>query len=242
LILRAADGEKLSASIITLNVRGQKIVTTRATLCMDEEGPLARMFDKNLIMSPSNIVDGGYFIDDDPEAFKNILFFLSYNEVYFGNCHEAERTRIVANKLCPSMIKKINQWLKNQELFEQSDLVAIKRRSSSGELAWFLSRTADNRIIGSKAHGNQTIDQVIVQISEHQNRLVHTDLCYAWTGWGIGIYNYKTSKLIGEKIDEWGRHNYATNFAKILKLGLIENAIKIDAGRFYIFSFNERGV
>jgi len=70
-----------SSAIITLNVGGQKVLTTRTTLMSDPNSTLARMFDPDSPVPPSEIVDGAYFIDADLKIFDVILHYLRYKSV-----------------------------------------------------------------------------------------------------------------------------------------------------------------
>ena len=70
-----------SSDIITLNVGGQKFLTTRMTLMLDPNSALARMFDPDSSIPPSKLVEGAYFIDADPDVFKVVLHFLRYKSL-----------------------------------------------------------------------------------------------------------------------------------------------------------------
>jgi len=62
--------------IICLDVGGTRFATTRQTLCSDPDSMLARMFNPESNLAPSQVQDGAYFIDRDPDMFKILLNFL----------------------------------------------------------------------------------------------------------------------------------------------------------------------
>ena len=70
-----------SSDIVTVDVGGQKIRTTRMTLMSDPNSALARMFDPDSSIPPSKLVEGAYFIDADPDVFKVVLHFLRYKSL-----------------------------------------------------------------------------------------------------------------------------------------------------------------
>ena len=62
------------SDIIKLNVGGSIFVTLRLTLTKNPESMLARMFESNL--APSEMIDGCYFLDRDPERLDHFLLFI----------------------------------------------------------------------------------------------------------------------------------------------------------------------
>src|SRR5271170_7861454 len=77
-LLHAADAQQIpNDDIIVLDVGGTHFKTTRSTL-RKYGGPLATMFNDNAKMSPSRLVDGAFFLDDDPKLFEAFLTYLRY--------------------------------------------------------------------------------------------------------------------------------------------------------------------
>ena len=74
--------------IITLNVGGRIMTTSRSTLLSDADSVLAKMFDPNSGLEPGKMVDGAYFIDADPDSFQALLSWLRYRKVIFPTSHK----------------------------------------------------------------------------------------------------------------------------------------------------------
>jgi len=63
--------------IIKLNVGGQPFVTTRATLCAEDNSMLSKMFDPGSAFGPpARTDDGSIFLDRSPVVFGHILEYL----------------------------------------------------------------------------------------------------------------------------------------------------------------------
>jgi len=62
--------------ILSLNVGGRIFLTARSTLISEPDSMLANMFDPNAELEPSQMVDGAFFIDADPEKFGILLNYL----------------------------------------------------------------------------------------------------------------------------------------------------------------------
>jgi hypothetical protein len=62
--------------IISLNVGGQVMCSSRSTLTKVKGSLLELMFDPDHSVPPSKLIDGAYFIDEDPEVFRAILTWL----------------------------------------------------------------------------------------------------------------------------------------------------------------------
>jgi len=62
--------------ILSLNVGGRIFLTARSTLISEPDSMLANMFDPNAELEPSQMVDGAFFIDGDPDRFAVILNYL----------------------------------------------------------------------------------------------------------------------------------------------------------------------
>merc|ERR1712228_49381 len=68
--------------LISLNVGGQKFVTTRALLTSVPDSMLATMFDPaNPIPASRRDVDGAYFIEEDPATFRVVLCWLRHRSL-----------------------------------------------------------------------------------------------------------------------------------------------------------------
>ena len=73
---RASPSDE-AVKIIRLNVGGERMETTRATLTQVSESLLGRMFDENSPFgTPRQDADGYFFLDADSEAFRVVLNFL----------------------------------------------------------------------------------------------------------------------------------------------------------------------
>ena len=59
--------------VISLNVGGVSMATTRATLLSDPKSSLARMFQEDSEIPPAKIKDGEFFLDLDPKCFEVLL-------------------------------------------------------------------------------------------------------------------------------------------------------------------------
>ena len=58
--------------VISLNVGGVSMATSRATLLSDPSSSLARMFQEDSEMPPAELKDGEFFLDLDPKCFEVI--------------------------------------------------------------------------------------------------------------------------------------------------------------------------
>ena len=67
--------------IIRLNVGGRLMTTTRSTLTKYGDSLLGKMFDAGSQLPPARLVDGAYFMDEDPEIFEVILNWLRHGTV-----------------------------------------------------------------------------------------------------------------------------------------------------------------
>ena len=56
--------------VISLNVGGVSMATTRATLLSDPKSSLARMFQEDSEIPPAKIKNGEFFLDLDPKCFE----------------------------------------------------------------------------------------------------------------------------------------------------------------------------
>ena len=56
--------------VISLNVGGVSMATSRATLLSDPSSSLARMFQEDSEMPPAKLKDGEFFLDLDPKCFE----------------------------------------------------------------------------------------------------------------------------------------------------------------------------
>ena len=86
--------------IIDLNVGGQKLSTTRSTLCLVEGSLLASMFSGRWEDSLKRDKDGAVFFDFNPQHFALILDYLRQKE----NCEPSE-SRTIAQNLQGSIAK-----------------------------------------------------------------------------------------------------------------------------------------
>ena len=71
----------ISIDILKLNVRGMIILTSRSTLISDPQTALAMMFALDQPLASTTMIDGGHFIDADPECFQVLLNWLTYRKV-----------------------------------------------------------------------------------------------------------------------------------------------------------------
>jgi len=67
-----------STDILTLNVGGKTMLTSRMTLISESQSVLAKMFDPDSTLPPAKLVDGAFFIDANPDVFSVILDYLRY--------------------------------------------------------------------------------------------------------------------------------------------------------------------
>lgn len=220
---------------INLNVGGREFTTSRSTLCKFP-GALQAMFSVNNPFSKPGANDY-YFLDDDPQAFGNLLYFLRYNGFDFSSVEEAQRTRRVSDKYVPSATDAIDAWLDQRA--PVPNLVRVKKYNRSGKQTKFLCREDTGEIIGDDKHGTKSDMEKIIR-ANYKNPIFN-ELVYAWSGNGLGIYNSKTRALVGEKFKHYKTHEFLSNTDKFLSLKLIQNAVKIDEERFYVCSFNHLG-
>ena len=68
----------MAVEIIRLNVGGRLMTTTRTTLIKHKDSLLEKMFQEDSPLPPARMVDGGYFIDADPDVFCVILTWLRH--------------------------------------------------------------------------------------------------------------------------------------------------------------------
>jgi len=66
----------MSNDVIRLNVGGWHLTSTRSTLTKYKGSVLERMFNQDSPMAPAKLLNGAYFIDDDPYVFSAILQWL----------------------------------------------------------------------------------------------------------------------------------------------------------------------
>lgn len=239
-------------SMITLNVGGKEFVTSMSTLRKYPDGMLAHMFDGLSFMKPSDLKRGCYFLDDDPSAFHNILYFLRYNDVELKDLCDARCTRRVADKLCPAMVPHIDQWIKthNKCLKKQNEkppaditLTPAEQFNRDGSKNWFICKAPDGDVIGSTLFGLRMKTEAANLIREFQRREIHKDLCYSWSGRGYSIYNCRDGKKIGDQIQNGLTHEILGSEIKFLALNLIENIVRSEKSEKsrYVCTFNRLG-
>ena len=56
--------------VISLNVGGVSMATSRATLLSDPTSSLGRMFQEDSEIPPAKLKDGEFFLDLDPKCFE----------------------------------------------------------------------------------------------------------------------------------------------------------------------------
>eukprot|EP00092_Neocalanus_flemingeri_P035868 GFUD01039050.1.p1 GENE.GFUD01039050.1~~GFUD01039050.1.p1 ORF type:complete len:274 (+),score=52.70 GFUD01039050.1:24-845(+) len=86
--------------VITLNLRGEVIKTTRGTLLSEPGTLLAAMFDPEAERPPAGkYLGGAYFIDEDPDCFKVVLSWLKHREVLLSATVTSQAVLVTARYL-----------------------------------------------------------------------------------------------------------------------------------------------
>lgn len=67
--------------ILKLNIRGRILYTARSNLLSEPSSVLAKMFALDQSLAPTVIVDGGHFIDADPDCFQVLLNWMTYRKI-----------------------------------------------------------------------------------------------------------------------------------------------------------------
>ena len=76
---------------------------------------LARMFDNNSTIPPSNIIDGAYFIDANPEVFEVILDYLRYKTLILPPAIPQQCIVVLARYFgLESLLSQLGDRLNNQ--------------------------------------------------------------------------------------------------------------------------------
>lgn len=235
---------KSKSEHIRLNVGGRNFDTSRSTLCK-YPGPLAKMFAQDSELSHAIKKNGRYFLDDDPDAFDHILFFLRYGELRNMSPEEANIICIVADKLCPSLaalLKETHEDLSSQE-GKAPELTLIKKYNQKGERNWFICRVSDGKIIGTEAYGwvitGEKFPKMLVQ--EHNDRKVYKNLCLSWSGSGLSVYNCQNGNRIGDQVNSWETHEILRDSNKFHELDIIENAVSSKNNKIYVCTLNNLG-
>ncbi|HXW53024.1 MAG TPA: BTB/POZ domain-containing protein [Myxococcota bacterium] len=240
--LFAADTQSITKKedeIIHLNVGGVKFVTSISTL-RKYEGLLAKMFDPSIPMKPSRTIDGGYFLDDNPEFFTKLLDFLRYDQIDFGDNKAARKFLPFANKYCPAMADKIETWISNRR--KLAKLESYELLNKDGQKNWYLGETYHGEIVGGTDYGADQVTVIPAIINEYENRKVHKDLCYAWSGQGFSIYNIREHNLrIGETVTGFRNFKHLMEIDKFLPLKLIDKTEKVGPSQRYVCTFNAQG-
>ena len=71
----------MSADILRLNVGGRLVTTARSTLTKIKDSFLERMFNGLNPLAPASLVDGAFFIDEDPDVFAAVLTWLRHGVI-----------------------------------------------------------------------------------------------------------------------------------------------------------------
>lgn len=71
----------MSEDILRLNVGGRLITTSRSTVTKIKDSLLERMFNGLNPLAPASLVDGAFFIDEDPEVFNTVLTWLRHGVI-----------------------------------------------------------------------------------------------------------------------------------------------------------------
>eukprot|EP00092_Neocalanus_flemingeri_P027633 GFUD01029986.1.p1 GENE.GFUD01029986.1~~GFUD01029986.1.p1 ORF type:complete len:266 (+),score=50.00 GFUD01029986.1:268-1065(+) len=86
--------------LITLNLRGEEIKTTRGTLLAEPGTLLAAMFDPESERPPARMdLGGAYFIDEDPDCFRVVLSWLKHREVMLSATVTSQAVLVTARYL-----------------------------------------------------------------------------------------------------------------------------------------------
>ena len=72
--------------VISLNVGGVSMATSRATLLSDPTSSLARMFQEDSEIPPAKLKDGEFFLDLDPKCFEVVEQPLRNKLRMFAGC------------------------------------------------------------------------------------------------------------------------------------------------------------
>jgi hypothetical protein len=228
-------------AIIKLNVGGAIFQTKRETLCKYPNSPLAAMFTTTGILKPWTLTDDGcVFIDEDPTAFNNILNFLRNGTINLSNQNNARQTRALAKNLLPEMVQAIDDWNGETPI----RLTISRRCYGEKKFLWYVCDATSGKIIGNERMGCKDYRTTeLSYLKEYENRTVHKDLCYSWSGNGNQIYNCKNGKQIGEVPDDDYRSHEILGKGdnKYFSLKLIENAVRVSPGRYYVCNFNRLG-
>jgi|GEM_PF-3969887 len=232
---RPAGTRDPKGEIIGLSVGGKTMMTCKDTLCQDQNSPLAAM----ITSATAKITeDGYYFIDEDAEDFAQVLFFLRHGKLDRESTKNTKRLEIVAQKYCPNMVA----WLHSHSpLAQDEELIVVPRLDADGGESFYLCQKTSGLVIGSMYAGGANLGCMKCYLDEYQNRRVHKELCYSWSGHGSYIYNCKTGHRIGDTVANYQAHEILSDNDKYAALKLIDNAMRTKDGALYVCSFNKLG-
>lgn len=222
--------------IINLDIGGQRFRTRRSTLCAFPDSPLGLMFKKDLGMKPAEMTDQGYFLDEDPLLFRHVLNYLRHETLPPLSEQDCHILREIAEKWLPPMLSAIRK----PKTKKGESLSAMQGTDVKGKRAWFLFDDLRKRIVGDSEYGAEAKTLIERVLEEYNNRSIHKDLIYAWSGYGYSVFNLKNGAMIGEQVNGWQKHGVVSKREEFFGLHLIEGVVRVKKKR-YICNFNKIG-
>ena len=151
-----------------------RFVTTRFVLLKEPQSVLAKMFEIDSTMEPAaKLKDGSYFIDRDPERFKQILNYLRDDELADLTRAELNNLKIDARYfMLENLLGIINERLDNSQNFLEGKIDKItsttldSQRSLEGKIDKITSS-----ILDSQRSLEGKIDKVTSSILDSQRSL-----------------------------------------------------------------------
>jgi len=237
---------------ITIDAGGKKFHTTRATLNIYPRCMLAKMLNSDSKYFNTDLNE--YSLDDDPKTVEIILNLLRYKKWHFESLQQAENVRVVADKLCHPLVKRLDKWIKEykedaaksnfvlEEIYKNTKktLKPVLGLNQEKKEVWFLCYASNHKPIGCKTHGSAQVDHIKSLAEEYNKRNFFPHLVYAWSGRGYGIYNIENDMLIGEICSQWKNISHLNNTSQFLNLSLITKA-RYSNGDIYLCAPNDKG-
>ena len=140
----------MSDEIVRLNVGGRFITTSRSTLTKCKDSLLERMFQESNPLNPSKLVDGAYFLDEDPDVFGAILTWLRHG-VVDRKCASTDHLAAAASYFGLEDLRRAVEEAEEEEerkrKEEKVEEEAVKRKFMEKNvelLRWALDAVANN--------------------------------------------------------------------------------------------------
>jgi len=139
-----------SKDILRLNVGGRPITTSRSTLTKIKGSLLERMFNGLNPLAPASLVDGAFFIDEDPEVFGAVLTWLRHGVINRKNISDEHLVAAASYFGLDELHERLTSIVDEEENREKQERLESETRwrdfydEKYEALKWSLEAVANN--------------------------------------------------------------------------------------------------